>query len=38
MRRTVLLLALAAALSGPLHAQRATHISDAALATASQLR
>ncbi len=38
MRRTVLLLALAVALSGPLHAQRATRISDAGLTTASQLR
>ncbi|MEO5629954.1 MAG: M28 family peptidase [Thermomonas sp.] len=38
MRRTVLLLALAVALSGPLHAQRATRISEAAIATATQLR
>ncbi len=38
MRRTVLLLALAVALSGPLHAQRATHISDRAITTATQLR
>ena len=38
MRRTVLLLALAVALSGPLHAQRATHVSDTALETADQLR
>jgi carboxypeptidase Q len=38
MRRTALLLALAVAISGPLHAQHATHVSDAALATASQLR
>ncbi len=38
MRRTVLLLALAVALSGPLHAQPATRIGEAALTTASQLR
>ena len=38
MRRTVLLLALAVALSGPLHAQNATKIGDAALTTAGQLR
>ncbi|MGV8944219.1 M28 family peptidase [Thermomonas sp.] len=38
MRRTVLMFALAIALSGPLHAQRATHIGDAAMNTASQLR
>jgi hypothetical protein len=38
MRRTVLLLALAVALSGPLHAQHATRIGDAAIATANQLR
>jgi hypothetical protein len=38
MRRTVLLLALAVALGGPLHAQHATRIGDAAVATANQLR
>lgn len=38
MRRTVLLLALAVALNGPLHARRATHVGDAALEAASELR
>ena len=38
MRRNALLLALAVALSGPLHAQHATRISDAAMASATQLR
>lgn len=38
MRRTVLLLALAVALSGPLHAQTTTQISEGAINTASELR
>lgn len=38
MRRTALLLALAVALSGPLHAQHTTRIGDASINNAGQLR